>query len=283
MRKLSFFLLFLTLFASAQNQRFIYEYKYVPDSTEMSTVETEIMNLDIALKGSKFYSSTEQAADSTMTEMQKKPNGKMDFTKIKFGKVKEVVEKMYPNFNIFLFQRLDVDAYKVEDDREIIWKILPKKEKIGNWETQKASTKMYGRNWTAWFTTSLPFQDGPYKFHGLPGLIVKISDSNQTHIFELKAVKNLNKDEEWKSFDQKNLFQKPIPLQQERFKNVYLKFRKDPAAGMRQMVDQSGNQIKMIDASGKVMDIKKALIDQEKMMKEGFKKNNNLLELDLLR
>ena len=283
MKKLPFFFLLITIIISAQNQRFTYEYKYVPDSTEISTVETEIMNLDIAPKGSKFYSSNQQIADSIISEKSKNTSNNIDFRSIKFGKVQEVVEKLYPDFKVYLFQNLNIDTYKLYDDRKIIWKILPEKEKIGIWETQKATTKMYGRNWTAWFTTSLPFLDGPYKFHGLPGLIVKVSDQNQTHIFELKGIKNLKTNEEWKSQGEKNNFTKAIPLSQEKFKNVYLNFRKDPVVGMRQMMMQNGVKIEMKDQNGNDMDMKKTLINQEKRMKEGFIKNNNLLELDLLK
>lgn len=39
--------------------------------------------------------------------------------------------------------------------------------------------------WTAWFTTELPISDGPYKFHGLPGLILKIYDKTNTYSFDI--------------------------------------------------------------------------------------------------
>jgi GLPGLI family protein len=39
----------------------------------------------------------------------------------------------------------------------------------------------------------LPIQDGPYKFHGLPGLILKIEDETKSHSFALK-IKSLSED-----------------------------------------------------------------------------------------
>ena len=37
----------------------------------------------------------------------------------------------------------------------------------------------------AWFTSEIPIQRGPWKFGGLPGLIVKISDAKKEYNFEL--------------------------------------------------------------------------------------------------
>lgn len=283
MKNFFLFCFFISITISAQNQRFMYEYKFIPDSTNLSKVETEIMNLDISKKGSKFYSRAQQIADSIFSAKSAQNSRPTDFSGIKLGKVKDVVEKMYPDFTTYLFQTLGTDTYKIEDDRKINWKISPDKEKIGEWEVQKATTKMYGRTWTAWFANSFPFQDGPYKFSGLPGLIVKIADQNQTHIFELKAVKNLSDAEEWKSNSEKTGYLKPILIKQDIFKKIYQRYRADPVAGIRQMMNQSGVKVEMTDKNGKVLDIKKALIDQEKSMKEGFKKDNNLLELDLIK
>ena len=41
------------------------------------------------------------------------------------------------------------------------------------------------------FTTDVPFQYGPYKFYGLPGLIVKIEDNKGDYIFDLKETKKV--------------------------------------------------------------------------------------------
>lgn len=102
--------------------------------------------------------------------------------------------------------------------RKIQWKILPEKQKIGEFEAQKAVTEFAGRKWTAWFTEELPFQDGPYKFRGLPGLIVKLEDATQSHVFELKAVgkykEEIQKVSEFVGND------KYIEVNQEQYKNI---------------------------------------------------------------
>lgn len=42
---------------------------------------------------------------------------------------------------------------------------------------QKATMEFRGREYTAWFTMDIPINDGPWKMYGLPGLILKVVDS----------------------------------------------------------------------------------------------------------
>lgn len=53
-------------------------------------------------------------------------------------------------------------------------------KKISNYECNKATVFFRGRNYTAWYTLKLPFSYGPWKFTGLPGLILEISDDTKT-------------------------------------------------------------------------------------------------------
>ena len=64
-----------------------------------------------------------------------------------------------------------------EDDFNWDWKITNKTKKIGNFLCYKATTNFRGRKYTAWFTKQVPVSFGPWKFNGLPGLILEITDS----------------------------------------------------------------------------------------------------------
>lgn len=288
MKKL-FFLLFLLsgLIINAQNQRFIYEYKYVIDSTAKDKPETEMMLLDLSPKGSKFYSKDYFESDSLMRAVIEKQskggNADINFSGIKFkGKVRYSIEKAYPDYSAIFFTSLASDEYMIRDGRTQNWKVLSEKEKVGNFVSQKATCNFAGRKWTAWFTTELPIQDGPYKFHGLPGLIIKLEDASRTHIFELKGVKKLPKEYEWKSTKDKERYNPLIAIDETRYKKVYQDYRIDPMKSERQLMAQ-GVIIEEIDDSGKRVDPEKSLRDQEKKMKDKIKKENNPIELDLLK
>ena len=57
------------------------------------------------------------------------------------------------------------------------WKISDEQKKIGNFNCQKATTNFRGRRYIAWFTSEIPTNIGPWKLHGLPGLILNVVDS----------------------------------------------------------------------------------------------------------
>ncbi|KMQ64873.1 hypothetical protein ACM46_11730 [Chryseobacterium angstadtii] len=285
----SLFLFFLLsgLLFYAQNQRFTYEYKYKIDSTAQDKTETELMILDVTPKGSKFYSKDFYESDSLMKaaigKQVKNGNTDFDFSGFKFkGKVRYSVEKTYPAYSINFFTTLGSDEYMVQDGRTQNWKILPEREKVGNFTAHKAVCNFAGRKWTAWFTTDLPIQDGPYKFHGLPGLIVKIEDASLTYTFELKGIKKLPNTYDWKSTKDKERYNPLITLNEVKYKKAFNDFRADPMKSERQMLAQ-GIIIEERDDSEKLIDPEKSRKEQEKKMKDRIKKENNPIELDLLK
>jgi len=67
------------------------------------------------------------------------------------------------------------------------WKLLGATKKIGDFNCQNASIEFRGRTFIAWFTIDIPVPFGPYKFKGLPGLILEINDSEK--LWYMKAIK----------------------------------------------------------------------------------------------
>jgi len=66
------------------------------------------------------------------------------------------------------------------------WKITEEIDSIFGYPCQKAVVSYGGRNYTAWFTMDIPVNDGPWKFYGLPGLILKVTDNDS--LFQFLAV-----------------------------------------------------------------------------------------------
>jgi GLPGLI family protein len=68
------------------------------------------------------------------------------------------------------------------------WRISKEKKKIGNFNCRKAETTFRGRLYEAWYTEDVPIQNGPWKFCGLPGLIVIVKDTESDFVYELTGV-----------------------------------------------------------------------------------------------
>ena len=285
MKKTFLLFIFISALFSAQN-RFIYDYKFVADSTNKADVKSEMMYLDISEKGSKFYSREVYVSDSIMTatyEKEIKATGSMNVIMkpmTRRGSVRYKIYKNYPNFETYSLSRIGMDQYKIWDKRPISWKILSEKQKIGNWETQKATTEFAGRKWTAWFTEELPFQDGPYKFRGLPGLIVKLEDATQSHVFELKAVGKYKEEVQKVSEFVGN--EKDIQINQEQYKKLFLEERNDPAKSLKMAV-VNGAVLQFRDGSGNEISPSEMIKRREQQAKENNKRDNNIIEIDLLK
>ena len=63
------------------------------------------------------------------------------------------------------------------------------KKQILNYNCKKATTSFRGRDFEAWYTEEVPLKNGPWKFCGLPGLIVKVIDTKNIYSFDLVSVK----------------------------------------------------------------------------------------------
>src|SRR5690606_32550615 len=83
-------------------------------------------------------------------------------------------------------------AYE-EDSADLDWQLTTDTATVHGFLCQKATIEYGGRIWTAWFTPEIPISDGPYKFSGLPGLIIKINDTENLWNFELVKLEPTSK------------------------------------------------------------------------------------------
>ncbi|MFN3841510.1 MAG: GLPGLI family protein [Cyclobacteriaceae bacterium] len=75
-----------------------------------------------------------------------------------------------------------------EEGVTINWQVDNELKKIGNFICRKATTTFRGRQWTVWFTEEIPIPAGPWKLHGLPGLIVEAEDETKIFYFYLEKL-----------------------------------------------------------------------------------------------
>jgi GLPGLI family protein len=263
--------------------RFFYELTYKP-SKDSAKLEKEMTVLDIDQNKSLYQSYKNIQIDSIAGVVIKEASktGFPDFKRIGNRRTQftHQISKSYPIREVLYKDRISMDYYSYRENPEIVWKISDEKQKIGTYNAQKAIADFGGRKWIAWFTTEIPFPDGPYKFYGLPGLIVKVGDEEGNYSWELKGNRKTDQIAEASSVEglmsKTGLFVSK-EITKEKFTEKYEQYKKDPLAGMRQMLGQIPSDVKLSDESS----LSKEMREAEKQMKENLAKNNNSIELQV--
>ena len=277
----------IVLFIASQAQvtanRFFYELTYAPNKDSLEKTNKEMMILDITKDKSIYRDYLSVSQDSILKvqieAMQKSGNFKDISKTIKQPKFTHVITKTYPSMETEYADYILQDRVGYKETKPFDWKVSSETQKIGEYNTQKATTEFGGRKWIAWFATDLPFQDGPYKFYGLPGLIVKIEDDAKNYSWELKGNKKMdNYDEE--SYTEKLMKQfgtgkNKLDVDRNKFEQMYEAYRKDPFGSIRSQLAQIPADMKMPDGTSMAQKMKEAEADLKKRLAE----NNNSIEI----
>lgn len=265
-------LVFVAQIAFAQTTRFIYQVSMKPDSTDQNNIKTEMAFLDATPEKSIFYGEKRLKRDSLLTKMRETRGGSFDRTQMQNlrSNIDFTIEKDFKTGTKTFNSRIGRDQYSYDEDRPMEWKILAETATIGDYKTQKAETQFAGRTWYAWFATDIPIQDGPYKFAGLPGLIVKAEDAKGDYSFDLKETKKIASPT---VFEQRGNI---IKVKRTVFNQQLEKFRKDPTSFSPPSppVSMSGNSGGMRPQTNPTQ-----RKEFEQRMKDELKTNNNPIEL----
>ncbi len=255
----------------AQNKMFLYDYKFIPDSTNRARIENRIMALNIDQNKSEFYEVARFQSDSTLAADSKKGLFSMPPNK---NMIDERIVKSKNSTKIDFIKALGLDSkYFVTQDVILNWKLLPEFGNVLGYKVQKAIVDFGGRSWEAWFSSEIPISDGPYKFFGLPGLILKIQDKNANHVFELQAIRDYKANFVYPMVNNFNR----VNCTYSQFVSAYKTYRKNPAANLvGRIPDQK-------DINGVFHSGAELIREIEKEMLATIAKDNNIIELDLLK
>jgi len=181
----------------APRLKITYLYSYVKDTTQTQKISQDTMVLLLANASTCFYSHKTFRVDSLINEDKKK--GISDAEIIgnisKYGKL-GMPYKIYQNIptgKTTVISKIVNDFYKYDETwGKIKWDLLNDKTKIFGYIVRKASCKLGGRVFYAWFTEAIPTTLGPWKFAGLPGLILKAEDSKGQFVFQAIGLEKSN-------------------------------------------------------------------------------------------
>jgi GLPGLI family protein len=186
-----FFSFFNLFFCQTEKKTLVfYNYTYKLDSTNETKKYDETMVLAIHGKESIYKSYNRIKRDSIVEGDFKKGNYVVDFSTLPKSYVFHQVYYNKGNDSIKVFDKIVNKEFSYEPSSRIVWQLGTSKKKIGEFECQNAFCYIGKRKFEAWFTNSIYVNEGPYRFKGLPGLIVEVYDEKKYFHFSLVGIKN---------------------------------------------------------------------------------------------
>lgn len=208
-----YFLTILLMFSNAvylqnkQNRGVLLkcQYKYTwKFDTLKNVVKEDMVILEIGKNISKCYSYYTFESDSLNTT----PDGRIEWkrrlkrsfeknraelSKVPHKRMKTYVYKNYPVSKMTVVDGISLQDFIYEDELNAQnWQFTDSTKTLLNYTCQKAECDFRGRHWTAWFAPDVPISDGPWKFGGLPGLIMEVYDRGSQYHFTIVGLQKVN-------------------------------------------------------------------------------------------
>lgn len=266
--KTLYFIILLAVSVTAQTHRFVYDVVYRPDSASTETRKANYY-LDINPDETFYYERPFFVSDSI-----EKASGLRTFS----GKANDLMSKKIKTREYTLYSIQSFDIYQLKDEPKISWKIEKETKKTSSLQLQKATAKFGGRNWIAWFCKDIPFQEGPYKFYGLPGLIVEIYDDNENYHFSLNKSENFT-ETQFISF-YKNAKARGVEIPYSKYQSMLLSYYHDPIKFINSGQIEINEDNKLALEDGRIIykpeELRQYAIEEQ----QRIKKYNNPIELD---
>ncbi len=170
-----------------------YSLKFQQDSTNPNFIRQEDMLLFVGQNISKFTSNNAYTSDT----ITRKVSSRAEYQKLLSDLNNPLphsaffyqIFKKYQKEKLMCLEHTLDGTFKYEEKLNLFnWQLTGDTATISGYKAQKALCSFSGRDWIAWFSPELPFNDGPYKFNGLPGLILKISDTQNHYVFDFISI-----------------------------------------------------------------------------------------------
>lgn len=177
-----------------ETMEFVYDYRCCVDTTGQleDNISSDNMLLQIGPDGlSKFSSYKNLTVDSIlMRSSQEQIVDAAVEGKLSNGEFMTIY-KNYPSGKLTHTEKICQDWFRYEEDMPSFdWELTDSVTNVLGYECHGARCRFRGREWTAFYTEDIPLSEGPWKLHGLPGLIMKASDDKGHYTFECIGIKS---------------------------------------------------------------------------------------------
>ena len=174
----------------------IYNFTHINDTLQPDKPHKEEMVLYIGQQASLYGTYSAERMSQQMRKQMDDPafDGNLVITNAghttRESYYAEPAEQVFKQVNKLAGQQYIID----ETYPAIDWQLTDTTKTIGGYTAQQATGTFKGREYTVWFTTEVPFQAGPWKLLGLPGLVLEAVDSRDQVRFEYAGFETLAAD-----------------------------------------------------------------------------------------
>lgn len=180
--KLSYLFVYIFCFLGYSQNNLLVEYQYSQNGGDQIFTYSHFLLVDnednyyIMPSHKKYeryedlYTDPDYATHRTRKSIYRKNNNTQIYSFEYLPKSKSTLEEKFVRDNIIL------DYEHVNTDEIIL-----------GYHCKLVKTKFRGRNYKIWYTKDIPVSSGPWKFFGLPGLILKVE--NDDRLFEYMATR----------------------------------------------------------------------------------------------
>ena len=187
---------------------FTYLLQYRPNKVNKDYVIKELFSLQISDNKAFFSSVNKLKIDSAFSSQFKKNSNtiNLDFRNLPKSQSNYLIVQTIDSSNFY--ESIGMTLLMYTNPVINNWKLTNETKVVNSINCKKAELHYKGRDWIAWYSDEIPFPFGPFKFSGLPGLIIKITDKTGDYDFELI-----------KSVPSNNLRGKIVFINESRYKN----------------------------------------------------------------
>lgn len=187
---------------------FTYLLQYKPNKVNKDYIIKELFSLQISDNKAFFSSVNKLKFDSAFSSQFRKNSGtiNLDFRNIPKSQSNYLIIQTIDGSNFY--ESIGMTLLMYSNPVINNWKLTNENKIINSINCKKAELNYKGRDWIAWYSSEIPFPYGPFKFSGLPGLIIKITDKTGDFDFELV-----------RSVPSNNLRGKIVLINESRYKN----------------------------------------------------------------
>jgi GLPGLI family protein len=212
---------------------------------EVAKREKDLMRLDIGEHSSQYISIIGEFLTKNKSDIMAK---RIKDPYAGYATLRDEVFKNTPNEGYLRFVHMPGWVSCREKIEGLFdWQLLDGDSIVCGYPCHKAVTTFRGRIWTVWYTLDLPYSDGPWKFCGLPGLVLYAYDSEDKFRFNCIGIEKGDGHEVKMKMPKSGVIDTYMP---ERVAEIMMMEYWDRSAHLSQITGMAARVTRMWDAQG---------------------------------